>query len=63
MASKLKTTTVMPPLTNGKLESSLSKVSSLKQPRHFNFENHQNIQQIVKQKRENCLHVNIILLQ
>ena len=58
---KTQTTTVMPALTNGKLKSSLSKSSLLKQPSHFNFENHQNIQQIVKQKRENCQQVNRII--
>jgi len=51
---KIQPSVVIPPQTNGKLKSSLSKSSLIKQ-QNFNFGDHQNIQQIVKQKRENCL--------
>ena len=39
------------------LKSSLSKTSSLKRNTTNKFENQENLQQIVKQKRENCLQV------
>ena len=42
---------------NGKLKSSLSKSSLKQQTKQFDYESHQSIQQIVKQKRENCLQV------
>ena len=53
----IKTSSAMPPLTNGKLKSSLSRASCLKQAKNLLFENQQNLHQIVKQKRENCLQV------
>ena len=39
------------------LKSSLSKTSSLKRNTTNKFETQENLQQIVKQKRENCLQV------
>ena len=39
------------------LKSSLSKTSSLKKSFNYKFETDSNLQQIVKQKRENCLQV------
>lgn len=45
--------------TNKILKSSLSKTSSLKRSSNYKFETEENLQQIVKQKRENCLQVNL----
>jgi len=40
---------------NKTLKSSLSKTSSLRRPTNYKFETDDSLQQIVKQKRENCL--------
>ena len=45
------------------LKSSLSKTSSLKKTYPHKFEPEENLQQIVKQKRENCLQVSSCLRQ
>ena len=45
------------------LKSSLSKTSSLKRNTTNKFETQENLQQIVKQKRENCLQVKHSFLQ
>ena len=44
--------------TNKILKSSLSKTSSLKKSSNYKFQTDENLQHIVKRKRENCLQVN-----
>ena len=48
---------------NKTLKSSLSKTSSLRRPTNYKFEADDSLQQIVKQKRENCLQVFIQKVQ